>query len=219
MSRTKTVFSIIAGSIVFLLFIYVGFLWPWCVTWGTVKDEADENYPGDKIIQAPLSVSTRAITINSPAIYIWPWIVQMGQGRGGFYSYGFLQNDMKNADTILTNFQTLEVGDRIVLDKRSKFDIVASVDPYNYLILHTANFKTGGPTTLKKDGFVGTWTFILRPLALDQTRFIIRTRNVYENNFNNFITWRLLTEPASFFMEQKMMRTIKANAEKIYTGK
>ena len=60
-------------------------------------------------------VSTRAITIDAPPAAVWPWLVQMGSGRGGAYTYDWIENlfglDMHSADEILPQFQDLEVGD------------------------------------------------------------------------------------------------------------
>ena len=88
---------------------------PWHLRWGATDEEIDESYPGDAIVPRPQVASTRALTINAPVEDVWPWLVQIGQGRGGFYSYTWFENlfltHMKNADRILPQFQRLEVGE------------------------------------------------------------------------------------------------------------
>ena len=75
--------------------------------------------PGDELVSRPMMGYTRAITIDAPPDDVWPWLVQIGQGRGGLYSFDGLENlvgcDIHSADRILPDFQRLEVGDLIRL--------------------------------------------------------------------------------------------------------
>jgi hypothetical protein len=77
--------------------------------WGASADEVEMSLPGDEFVPNPVLVSTRAITIQAPVSSVWPWLVQMGQGRGGLYSYERLENmvgcDMHNADRIIPEHQ------------------------------------------------------------------------------------------------------------------
>jgi hypothetical protein len=87
--------------------------------WGTIEPEFDEPLPGDDLIPSPNLVATRAITVRASAEHVWPWIVQLGQGRGGFYSYDFLENlvgcDIHSADRIVLEWQDAKVGDEVKL--------------------------------------------------------------------------------------------------------
>ena len=67
--------------------LYLRFLRPWYLRWGATEEEVEQSIPGDEEITQANYQSTRAITINAQAASIWPWLVQMGQGRGGFYTY------------------------------------------------------------------------------------------------------------------------------------
>jgi hypothetical protein len=91
----------------------------WQLRWGATSQEADEPLPGDDLITDPDLGATRAITIGAPADQVWPWIAQLGQGRGGFYSYDFLENlagcDIHSADTIVPEWQDIRIGDQIRL--------------------------------------------------------------------------------------------------------
>src|SRR5215217_6835671 len=85
--------------------------------WGATDAEVQGAFFGDELVAQPQSQSTRALTIDAPAAAIWPWLVQMGQGRGGLYSYEMLENmigcDMHNADQIVAAWQNTGVGDRV----------------------------------------------------------------------------------------------------------
>ena len=87
------------------------------LTWGATADEAARSLPGDELLADADVVSTRAITIDAPPSDVWPWLVQMGSGRGGAYTYDWIENlfglEMRSADTIHPEWQNLAVGDVI----------------------------------------------------------------------------------------------------------
>ena len=91
---------------------------PWHLVWGATASEVESVWPGDHLIPHPMGECTHAITINRPAAAVWPWLAQIGQGRGGFYSYAWLENllgcRMENADRIMPEHQQLRVGDPIL---------------------------------------------------------------------------------------------------------
>src|SRR5213082_3723487 len=91
----------------------------WCLTWGARPDEVSRELPGDELPPGAGIVATRAITIDAPPAAIWPWLVQMGSGRGGAYTYDWIENlfglGMHSADEILPQFQGLKLGDEIPL--------------------------------------------------------------------------------------------------------
>ena len=81
---------------------YVFLVRPWHLKWGATDEETKMILPGDELFEHPQLNATHAITINAPVKKVWPWLVQIGQNRGGFYSYTWLENlvgcDMHNAD-------------------------------------------------------------------------------------------------------------------------
>jgi hypothetical protein len=85
------------------------------LNWGATADEATRPLPGDELLQEPDIVATRAISIAAPPSAIWPWLVQMGPGRAGAYTYDWIENlfglNMHSADRIVPEWQRLEVGD------------------------------------------------------------------------------------------------------------
>ena len=91
----------------------------WSLQWGTTESELDAELPGDDLLPIADHQSTRAVSIRASADHVWPWLVQLGKGRGGFYSYDFLENlaglDIRSADRIEPHLQTLALGDLVAL--------------------------------------------------------------------------------------------------------
>lgn len=118
MKLTKRTLTIGAGLAAGLApLAYPLFLRRGCLTWGARADEAAMKLPGDELLPDAGLVSTRAITIGAPPDAIWPWLVQMGSGRGGAYTYDRIENlfglNMHNAGKILPEFQDLKAGDEL----------------------------------------------------------------------------------------------------------
>jgi len=183
----------------------------WYSRWGATESEVNMSLTGDDQVPNPVLESTRAISIQAPASTVWPWLVQMGQGRGGLYSYERLENligcDMHNADRIIPEHQHLNIGDkvRLVPEGRDLYFIVSVIEPNRAIIL----FGDDPPTT---------WAFILEPKDENTTRLIIRWRQDYEMTPGNVIGWRLVTDPITFVMERKLLQGIKARAEAVGTN-
>lgn len=185
---------------------------PWYRKWGTTETEVKMSLPGDDLVPNSELESNRAITIQAPASAVWPWLVQMGQGRGGFYSYQRLENligcDIQNADRIFPEYQDLKIGDKVRLCSEGgpAFDVVA-LDPGCALILRgDIPNPQNKPTTW-------IWAFFLDPIDDNSTRLILRTRLDYEPNLGNVLMWRVFTDPIAFNMERKMHQGIKVRAE------
>ena len=83
--------------------------------WGATDQEISESLPGDDLLSSANLIATRTVSIDTSSEHVWPWIAQLGQGRGGLYSYDLLENlvgcDMHSADHILPQYQAVEVGD------------------------------------------------------------------------------------------------------------
>ena len=179
---------------------------PWYSKWGATEAEVKKTLPGDAQVPNPVLETTRAITIQAPAEAIWPWLVQMGQGRGGLYSYERLENlvgcGMRNADRIMPEHQELKVGDEFRL---SQSDSTPAM-----LVLA---IEAGRAVIVGGDDPPTSWAFTLNPIDETTTRLIIRYRQDFEKSFGNVVSWRVFTEPISFWMERKMLQGIKARAE------
>jgi len=176
---------------------------------GATTAEADGGLPGDDFLAAPDLQSTRAITIKAPVDAVWPWLAQMGQGRGGLYSYDFLENlaglDIHSADRVHPEWQDIKVGDRFHLAPAASADLeVGLVDPGSALVLRVPPGSPPGP-------FDFTWAFVLQPQPDGTTRLLVRERYAY-------LKWwaRCLVEAVevvSFIMSRRMLHGIRSRAE------
>src|SRR5689334_19364698 len=110
----------------------------WQLRWGATDQEVRAALPGDELISAPDFTATRAITIEATSAQVWPWIAQLGQGRGGFYSYDNLENlagcDIHSTDRIVPEWQDVKVGDAVRLAPQLALN-VAAVDRDRALVL------------------------------------------------------------------------------------
>lgn len=191
---------------------------PWMLTWGASRQEIHSSLPGDQLVPQPVVLSTRAITIHAAANDIWPWLVQIGQGRGGFYSYAWLENlfgcDIHNADRILPGFQSLKVGDGIRLHRDGPPIPVVCIQPGHVLVLAGQIDPRNGQIRSLSEGiqetyFPTSWTFILQELSPTETRLIARYRLACPNSLLYRAGCRFLLEPISFIMERKMLLGIR----------
>jgi hypothetical protein len=195
----------------------------WYNRWGATDEETNRALPGDDLLPRHMLRYTYAITIHAPAAEVWPWLVQMGQGRGGLYSYERLENlvdcRMRNADRVLPEFQDLSVGDAAFrLDHRMPPIPVAIIEPEQTLVFYDcSDAKTGEPCA--SDGpppetFTGTvMGFYLTSVDEHTTRLIMRGSTGYNASFANTLIWRVFTEPIGFVMSREMLRGIKRRAE------
>lgn len=189
---------------------YVLLARPWHLTWGATDDESSRPLTGDDLIADADITATRAITIRASADQIWPWIAQLGQGQGGFYSYDFLENliggDIHNADRIVPEWQHVAIGGGVRLGPEVELS-VALLTRGRSLVLR-GGFPLGSTTP----PFDFTWAFALQDGPDGTTRLLVRERYAYTRPW----AW-LLVEPieaVSFVMSQKLLRGIRDRAER-----
>ncbi|MGA9118545.1 MAG: hypothetical protein WB699_04200 [Bacteroidota bacterium] len=179
--------------------VYFWYVRPLHMRWGATADEIALGLPGDFFYPPNANTSTRAITIHAPPSVVWQWLVQMGQRRGGFYSYTWLENlfaaDMHNADRIQPEYQTLNRGDRLSLQEKGPTVTVTLLYPDQALCF-------------------GGWTFALIPVGAETTRLIVRypSTDVETGRMNRWLYYGIF-EPAHFVMESGEMLGVKARAE------
>ena len=192
----------------------------WYNRWGATLTEVEQNLPGDELVPTPLLGYTRAISIHAPIERVWPWLAQMGQGRGGLYSYDGLENiagcDIHSAEVILPDLQSPQMGELIRLGPKGyPCFAVSSVQAPHSLVLISADPKSEQPaiyqTQAEKAYSIATWQFVLQPLDENTTRLLVRQRLAYSSDMAWI--WRL-TEPVGFIMERKMMLGIRQRAER-----
>lgn len=197
---------------------------PVLMRWGATSEEAHRPLPGDALIPGARPAATHAITINAPAADVWPWLVQLGCGRAGWYSYDLLDNGgIPSADRIYPEFQKLQVGDIIPSTPDLKIGMkVLALVPERLLVL-------GAPLKYTRRGIqqpfdrpltgadrpynIGYWTFVLEQPAPQTTRLITRTGGVGRPAWPFWLLDRLFWDPAHFIMEQRMLLNLKARAE------
>jgi hypothetical protein len=162
------------------------------------------DLPGDGLLPDAGILSTRAITVDAPPSAIWPWLVQMGPGRGGAYTYDWIENlmgiGMHSADRILPEYQKLAVGDVQRLGERGPVLRVAKLEPEQSLVF-------------RSDDGNWVWAFSLVPDRAG-TRLISRNR-IATPSASRFaqVLNRYVMEPGSLIMERKMLLGIKGRAE------
>jgi len=174
-----------------------------CLTWGARPDEVSRKLPGDELLPRAGIVATRAITINAPPAAIWPWLVQMGSGRGGVYTYDWIENlfglDMHSTRRILPQYQGVKVGDEFPLGAGRPAMRVAVLDPERTFTLRFADEN---------------WVWIFALSAEDgHTRLISRNRIAAAGAWPARLFGMLVMEPGSLIMERKMLLGIKERAE------
>lgn len=190
--------------------------------WGATGDEVSRPLPGDDLIPEPLYATTHAITVRAPAAAVFPWLVQIGQNRGGFYSYDFLENlmrlDIHSADRIHPEWQDLEPGsDYMSLDPEETMKLtVTQLDPPRAFVV-----RTGGPDEAPapagdffKGEIAASWAFVVEPLEAGSCRLLIRFRALWRETVPAAFARAFLLEPSHFVMERGMLRGIRARAER-----
>jgi hypothetical protein len=185
---------------------------PWYRRWGATNEELDRAFPGDDLVPEPRLETTRGVTIHASADLIWPWLVQMGQGRGGLYSYDGLENlvgcDIHSADRIIPEYQYPVVGDKLRLGPEGyPFFTIVGVEPDRALVLRS------GTDDQQETSAVSSWVFFLDERKDRNTRLIARQRNAYGSGLGNLLIWRVFTDPISFVMERRMLLGIKERVE------
>ena len=144
-------------------------LHPWQERWGARDEELIASLPGDDLIAEPAGQVTRAIEIAAPREGVWPWVIQLGADRGGFYSYDWLENlfrlDIHSADRIVPEWQERAVGDLVHADAKGDYGWVRDGRPAPYaLVLKMANVKEGRPFRRDDPPYMEfTWAFVLEP--------------------------------------------------------
>ena len=184
-------------------------------SWGTVGSEATDPLPGDELVPHPKWSYTLGITIDAPSEAVWPWIAQIGQGRGGFYTYQTLENmvgcRITNTTEILPDHQHPAVGDDIYLHWDAPPLRIETVDPPTALVLF------GSPADIGSEEIWGmsTWQFVVRPQPDGGSRFLTRGHYDYASNRKSRLVFGPFPmEVITYVMSRKMMLEMKRLAER-----
>jgi hypothetical protein len=177
----------------------------WHTGWGATAAERAGVMAGDSLIVRPHFVATRAITIDAPTEAVWPWIIQMGYGRAGWYSYDLLDNrGRRSTQGIEARWQQLRIGDRVRMsaraDDHTAFRVRALV-PYQLLVW------------AKPDA---TWSWRLEAAGSGTTRLVTRVRARYEGAAA--LLGAPLMEIGDYPMMRRCLLGIKTGAERPSSG-
>lgn len=191
---------------------------PRAITWGATPEDITRPLPGDGLIPDSPRSSTMVVTIRARAVEVWPWLVQMGYGRAGWYSYDLVDNRGEpSAEEIHPEWQELAVGDHIPSSKRSWFE-VAELEPNRHLVLRgtfDVLLKTSYPSEngLPAFGSDGTWALVLEERSDGTTRLIARTRGRGKPGWLFRAIGPFLTDPGHVVMQRRQLLGIKRRAE------
>ena len=181
---------------------------------GATAEESHGQLAGDEMIETSDFTATRAISIRATTDNVWAWVAQLGQGRGGFYSYDFLENlvgcDIHSASRIVQEWQDIAVGAEVKLHPKVPLE-VAALEPGRALVL-----RGGVPIGKTPPPYDFTWAFVVREQPVGTTRLLVRERYGYTRRWAS-----LVVEPASaisFVMTRKMLRGIRDRAETGQSG-
>jgi hypothetical protein len=183
--------------------------------WGATPAEVAARLPGDELVAEPAEQTTLAVSVAAPAEKVWAWLVQIGQDRGGMYSYDWVENllglDIHTTDEIREEWQHVAAGDRIVVVPAGYGPMpagysftVALVDPPRTLVLRQAP---------PEHPWNGVWSFHVVPAGAGTCRLLSRSRTEAPSGLGLRLATRL-GEPVTLVMTRRMLHGIRARAER-----
>ena len=215
----------IAGGVALSAYVFV--VRPWHLRWGATDAEVQRSLPGDDLVPNPKRGYTQAITIKASAAEVWPWLVQIGYKRAGWYSHDFIHrilgiagsvdDDRRSANRIIPELQRLEVGDTVEIAPEMGYAVVA-IEPERALILQTRidtrTWRSLDTTDPLPDEYLNSsWVWFLDEVDERTTRLIVRTRTDYNPSLLNTLGVGIPNELGSLVMQPKTLQGIKQRAE------
>jgi hypothetical protein len=183
------------------------------LTWGATADEVTAAYPGDELIPDAEGGATMAVTLPAPPEQVWPWLIQRGGGRAGWYSWDWLDNHGDpSLERIVPEWQSLEVGQR--LSGPTNWWTVVVLRPQAALVLRSSyGLPTGRsfdpqPGRLPRAYVDGIWGFHLRATSEGRTRLVVRTRSRTRPRALGPPLSLLVGEPMHFIMQTRQLRNL-----------
>jgi hypothetical protein len=177
----------------------------WTYTWGATEAEVQRALPGDELIARTPADATHGVTIDATPEQVWPWIAQMGDERGGFYSYTFIENLLSgedlyhNANSILPQFQNPQPGDGMVMGNLR----VHSLESGKWLL---------AAQTSKEGNYDWVWLWHVEPVGSKQTRLLVRMAMRLSLGTSSPVL-TTLTDLGAFVMGRRMVAGLKLRAE------
>jgi hypothetical protein len=181
-------------------------LLPWYTRLGTREDDRGTPLPGDDIVPDPKTGYTTAMTIHAAPSEIWPWLVQMGQGRAGFYTHEWIENllgaNIHNADRVVSAWQQLKLGDTVRLTPDPYFGRPGQLMTVAHRPERALVFRQTPP-----NGSPASWAFLLRPEDHGRTRVVMRRRGGGPTLFDRVMA------PGYALMDRGMLHGLRQRAE------
>ena len=199
-----------------------GVLHPSLLVSGSTGEEQERSLPGDDLVPDPMWIATRAETIAAPAEHVWPFLAQMGWGRGGYYAYSFFDpRHTTDARGIVPRLQDLRAGDVLLdgpgCDETKGAWKVAAIEPGETLVLHSLRDPISGreldPEDRGNRWIDCSWAFALEEETPTRTRVLVRTRIASAPTYAR-LALRLAFGPGDTVMQRTMLRGIKERAER-----
>lgn len=189
--------------------------------WGLRDEELQQTFPGDELVPEPRWQYVHGITVKASPAMVWPWLAQLGQGRGGFYSYQLLENligcRIQNADAVIPGLQRISVGDSVYVHPKMSALRVTIVEPNHALVLHTGAGLPSGQASTKDTGQDPpnlSWAFIVKGAEGRHSRLFSRYRVDYRPGWTRALGYGpWIVEPISSAMDLKMLAGIRCRAE------
>jgi len=199
--------------LVTLALLYAVAFRPWHLHRGATLAEVLLPLPGDDLVPSPRFSYTQAISIEARPDEVWPWLVQIGYGRAGWYSHdwihrllgiaGSLDDDRRSADRVIPELQDLRGGDLVELAPGMGLEVV-QLEPGRFLLMENE---------------AGSWVWALDPADGDTTRLIVRFRGTWEPGLANDLMYGAANELGSLVMQPKTLQGIKLRVERTGDGR
>jgi len=193
--------GLVLGPLIFLS-------WPisrhFFLNWGSTQKIRNDEWIGDTLVSQPSRRNTRSIEINASKEKIWPWIVQFGFDKAGFYSYELIERmigiSVTNFESIIEEYQKLEVGNEILLHPKTPGIPVARIELYKHICF--------GNESEKDSENARSWSFYIDEVDKSKCNLVVRSCVALPKSFTKWLAI-VVGEPIDFIMEQRMLRTLK----------
>ena len=216
----------LAVALAAIVILYLAALRPWSHRRGATDAEVEGSLPGDDLVPNAKVTYTQAITIDAPPEEVWPWLIQIGYGRAGWYTYDwfykltgsadFVDGD-RSAERIIPELQDLKAGDTIELAQGMSFDVVTLAPNRTLVLLARANMETGEGFDLSDPAPANyisiSWVYALAPLDGNRARLLVRWHGDTSPGLGSALSIHVPTEAGALIMQPKLLKGIKARAE------
>ena len=208
-------------------FVYALVIRPWHLRRGATDAEVRRSLPGDDLVPDPKCGYTHAITIKASVSEVWPWLVQIGYKRAGWYSHDFLHrlmgiagcvdDERRSAKRIIPELQDLKVGDVVEIAPGMGY-VVVGLEPEQALITQMRIDTGRGESLASSDPLPekylsSSWVWFLEEIDEKATRLIVRVRSDYNRGLLSTLSGGIPNELGSLVMQPKTLRVLKQRAE------